>query len=278
MKFRGSAGEYFTAQELNADTSAILLERIPSELTLFWATKPGNEFIIDGRRIQLKVDTLVCLTEFHQIEILSFSRGKMLRFNRDFYCILKHDDEVSCKGLLFFGASELPLIPLDETYKKSLSALWVVIETEISTTDELQLEMLQMLAKRFLILATRAYKENADFENLNVDQVDLIRSFNFLVEQHFREKHKVSEYARMLYKSPKTLSNLFAKLGVKTPLHYIHERIAMEARRKLKHSEYSVKEIAFELGFDDIQTFSRFFKRMEGNSPAKYREAKAANP
>ena len=124
-----------------------------------------------------------------------------------------------------------------------------------------------MLAKRFLILATRAYKEQVKFEDLETEQVDLIRSFNFLVEQHFRERHKVADCADLLFKSPKTLSNLFAKVGSKTPLNYIHERIAMEARRKLRHSEDSVKEIAYDLGFEDLQSFGRFFKRVEGVSP-----------
>lgn len=272
MKFNGPSGEFFRITELTSANADLIKDSIPSSLTLLWITDQGTELEIDGRVIVPMPNTLICLTEFHGIEVNQFGGGKLLRFNRDFYCILTHDDEVSCKGLLFFGASELPIIPLDESYRKAFNALWEVIENEMSSTDDLQLEMLQMLAKRFLILATRAYKEQVDFGNLDTEQVDLIRSFNFLVEQHFRENHKVADYADLLFKSPKTLSNLFAKVGDKTPLNYIHERIAMEARRKLRHGSDSVKEIAFDLGFDDLQSFSRFFKRAEGLSPVKYRE------
>jgi AraC family transcriptional activator of pobA len=271
MKFTGPSGEFFRASELRDVDAEQITQRIPSSLTLLWITEPGTELRIDGRELKPDSGTMICLTEFHAIEVKAFGGGKLLRFNRDFYCILSHDDEVSCRGLLFFGASQLPVISIDDTYHKVFSALWDVIENEMSTTDDLQLEMLQMLAKRFLILATRAYKEQVDFGNLDTDQVDLIRSFNFLVEQHFREKHKVADYADLLFKSPKTLSNLFAKVGSKTPLAYIHGRIAMEARRKLRHGDESVKEIAFALGFDDLQTFSRFFKRMEGVSPIVFR-------
>ena len=263
MKFNGPSGEFLSALDLSKENSSILTDRIP----LIWISETGTELVIDGKTIVSLHNTLICHTEFHEIIVNKFSSGKLLRFNRDFYCILNHDDEVSCKGLLIFGASELPIIPLDENYQRTLNALWVVIETDMSTSDELQLEMLQMLAKRFLILATRAYKEQVKFEDLETEQVDLIRSFNFLVEQHFRERHKVADCADLLFKSPKTLSNLFAKVGSKTPLNYIHERIAMEARRKLRHSEDSVKEIAYDLGFEDLQSFSRFFKRVEGVSP-----------
>jgi AraC-like DNA-binding protein len=273
VEYIGSSGEFFSAIQLTNDNADLISERIQSGLTLIWIEEAGTELVIDGREVVPFPNTLICLTEFHHIEVKQFVSGRLLRFNRDFYCILTHDDEVSCRGLLFFGASQLPIIHLNESNQKAFNALWVVIETEMSASDDLQLEMLQMLAKRFLILATRAYKEQIKFEDLDTEQVDLIRSFNFLVEQHFREKHKVADYADLLFKSPKTLSNLFSKVGSKTPLNYIHERIAMEARRKLRHGNESVKEIAFDLGFDDLQSFSRFFKRVEGVSPVGFRES-----
>jgi AraC-like DNA-binding protein len=46
----------------------------------------------------------------------------------------------------------------------------------------------------------------------------------------------------------------------------------LEARRLLKYTDKSIKEIAFEIGFEEIQTFSRFFKNYEGVSPSDFRE------
>jgi AraC family transcriptional activator of pobA len=76
----------------------------------------------------------------------------------------------------------------------------------------------------------------------------------------------------MLNKSPKTLSNLFRKISDKSPLQFIHSRRMLEARRLLLHSTSSIKEVAYELGFEDLQTFSRFFKREEGKSPTAFQE------
>ena len=141
---------------------------------------------------------------------------------------------------------------------------------EMQSKDNLQMEMLRMMLKRYLILCTRIYKEQEQFP-VDSQQSDLIREFNFLVEGHFRTKHTVAEYADLLNKSPKTLSNIFSKSGFKTPLQYIHERKMLEARRLLQHSERSIKEITFEVGFEDLQTFSRFFKKHEGVSPSEFR-------
>jgi AraC-like DNA-binding protein len=82
----------------------------------------------------------------------------------------------------------------------------------------------------------------------------------------------VADYAEMLNKSPKTLSNLFKKYNEKSPLQIIQNRIILEARRLLRYSDKSIKEIAYVIGYEDIQSFSRFFKKMEGVSPSEFKK------
>jgi AraC-like DNA-binding protein len=77
----------------------------------------------------------------------------------------------------------------------------------------------------------------------------------------------------MLNKSPKTLSNLFKKYNEKSPLQVIQNRTILEARRLLRYSDKSIKEIAYEIGYEDIQSFSRFFKKVEGISPSDFKKA-----
>jgi len=80
----------------------------------------------------------------------------------------------------------------------------------------------------------------------------------------------VADYAEILHKSPKTLSNLFKKIGSKSPSQYIKDRKMLEARRLLTYTDMTVSEIGYELGFLDVQSFSRFFKKFQGVSPAEY--------
>ena len=115
-----------------------------------------------------------------------------------------------------------------------------------------------------MILCTRIYKSQKQYDALDSD---LIRQFNYLVEEHHHKLHTVAAYAKLLHKSPKTLSNIFAQTGNKTPLQYIQDRIMLAARRLLHYSDNQVQEIAYELGYEDVQSFSRFFKRHEGVSP-----------
>jgi len=152
------------------------------------------------------------------------------------------------------------LSPDDNTVRK-MSLLLPVFVDEFKDNDNLQGEMLRMLLKRLIVIITRAAKKELLPEATPVPEYDLSRQFSLLVEQHFREKHQVADYAALLFKSPKTLSNVFRKLGGKTPLQFIHERIVLEGRRLLLYTDKSVAEIADELGFLESGHFSRLFKR-----------------
>jgi AraC-like DNA-binding protein len=77
----------------------------------------------------------------------------------------------------------------------------------------------------------------------------------------------------MLNKSPKTLSNLFALYNHKSPLLVIQERIVLEAKRLLFYTEKSSKEIAYYLGFEDANNFSKFFKKHTTISPTDFKKA-----
>ena len=63
----------------------------------------------------------------------------------------------------------------------------------------------------------------------------------------------------------------FQKLGTMTPSDFIKNRIILEAKRQLLYSEQSVKEIAFDLGFNDPAYFSRFFTKAMQKSPLSFK-------
>lgn len=233
MKFKGSTEEFLHLMTVDSDSCDVLKESIESSLTVLWFESGENRLSIDGREHVFTKNQIVFLTEFHQVNIHRVGKIRMLRFNRPFYCILDHDVEVGCKGVLFFGASQLPIITIPDNEKEKFETLWKMFCIEMSSDDNLQIDMLQMMLKRYLILCTRLFKTQVPYPNSNGDS-DLIREFNFLVEQHFKSKHTVAEYSELLNKSPKTVSNVFSKIGSKSPLQYIHERKMLEARRLLR--------------------------------------------
>ncbi len=271
MQFKGKSGEFIVLEQITSKNCNVLKEIHEGSLTVLWFVSDNNKLTIDGVETSFQKNQIVFLTEFHNVEANSICNAKLVKFNRPFYCVLDHDIEVGCKGVLFFGASQLPIIkiPINETER--FETLWKMFAIEMASDDDLKIDMLQMMLKRYLILCTRIFKSQSNYPTTKIE-LDIVREFNFLVEQHFKTKFSVADYAEILNKSPKTISNLFSKLGSKTALQYIQERRSLEAKRLLQYSERQIQEIAFEIGFEDVQAFSRFFKNLEGVSPSNYRE------
>ncbi|MFT0714126.1 helix-turn-helix domain-containing protein [Flagellimonas lutimaris] len=228
---------------------------------------------IDGMDLELLPDQIITVT---YLQYVSYSETELplsaILFNREFYCISDHDSEVSCNGILFFGTQDIPIITIPEGQLNKFNLLHDMFIEEFSTPDNIQGDMLQMLLKRMIIMSTRLAKEQLIVKTLGNDHIDTIRKFNFLVDLHYKTKRKVSDYAEMLYKSPKTLSNLFSIYNQKSPQQIILERIALEAKRLINFTDKQNQEIAFELGFNDPAHFSRFFKKMTQMTPSEYRE------
>lgn len=271
MRFTGQTDEFLELRTLEQKDCYIFKNPEPGSLTVLWFLEDNNTFIVDGKTYNFHKNQIVFFTEFHQIEVVEKHKTNFLRFNRSFYCIVDHDDEISCKGLLFFGASQLPIITIPDGEVDHFLTLWKMFAIEMDLVDNLQIGMLQMMLKRYLIICTRLYKTQA-LSNPPEKDNNLIREFNFLVEQHFKTKHTVAEYAELLNKSPKTISNIFSKIHSKSPLQYIKERRLLEARRLLTYTDMQIQEVAYEIGYEDIQAFSRFFKKQQGVSPSEFKK------
>ena len=227
---------------------------------------------LDDISISLQPNQITTTTYLQYFSIQKANTGlTALLFNRSFYCIQDHDAEVSCNGIIFFGTQDIPVITLDKKEQRKFSLLYEVLVDEFQTKDKVQGEMLQVLLKRMIIKSTRLAKEQLITKKLDNRQIDTIRQYNVLVDLHFKKKRQVQDYADLLHKSPKTLSNLFKKYNEKSPLRVINERILLEARRLLLYSNKTTEEIAYELGYKDAGHFSKFFKNNEGVSPTVFK-------
>jgi AraC-like DNA-binding protein len=235
--------------------------------------------ILDDRSVILEPDTITCTTYLNKVQIDNDSNNlKTLLFNREFYCVHTYDSEVSCNGLLFFGSDTSPILKLDKVETERLRTLFSVLNEEFAIRDANQEEMLRILLKRFIIRCTRLARVQLLKSNENQSDIDLVRTFNVLVEEHFRTKKSVSDYAKMMYKSPKTLANVFGKYSEDSPLQIIHKRVVMEAKRMLLYTDKTAKEIGYELGYPDPAQFSKLFKNFTGMTTTVFREKKAEIP
>ena len=244
---------------------------------ILWSRKEATKLQVDGYELGLNENQVIFCTPLNIMKI-PMNSDELLAFifNKEFFCIQTHDDQVSCNGFLFFGTSQPQLINLNKKEVAQFENILSSFKEDLSINDHLQGEMLRSLLKRLLIISTRMAKTKLPQPLIKNDQMEIIREYNLLVEKHFREFHQVKDYANLLFKSPKTLSNLFPKYSNKSPIMVINDRIILEAKRLLLYSNKSTDEIARELGYKNPGHFSKFFKKHKGLSPSKFKKMKMA--
>lgn len=237
-----------------------------------WVLEGFLNLKIDYAGIHLKKNQVIPLSNLHHIQFERI-RGKYISilFNSNFYCIFKSDSEVSCNGFLFTGYSDPMLMQLNDNQAETLERIVSDIVREYGEEDLLKEEMLRLHLKRFIITCTRIARDKFAMEPKDESTFYLFRQFLILVDRFYKEKKMVRDYALILNRSPKTLTNLFALYKLPAPLQIIHERIVAEAKRLLLYSDMNAKEIAHILGYEDLASFSRFFRRVSGKSITEFR-------
>jgi len=101
----------------------------------------------------------------------------------------------------------------------------------------------------------------------------LIANYLKLIDEYYKKNKKVSFYADKLNITANYLNILCKKNTHNSANTLIQNRITLEAKRLLQISKLSIKEIAFDLGFEDLAYFSNFFKNHTGSSPRAFRES-----
>jgi len=272
MIYKNEPNEHLVVYELDQINKEVIFAARETDVTFIWNTGEQLDISVDRDSYRLEQHQIIFLSGFHKVDNLYFKTARMVRFSQPFYRVSRDSVSNGGRDLLSSGFSQLPIAKLDKHSLSCFEMSWGAFCTEMQEKGLFQKEMLQTILKQMLILASRNYNTSKRSDKPETSQRNLIQEFNYLVEIHFAEHRTVSFYASKLNKSPKTLANLFSTLSDRAPLNIIHDRIMAQAKRLINYTDQSIKEIAYTLGYDDIQTFSRFFKNKEGISPSQYRE------
>ncbi|MEO6522599.1 MAG: helix-turn-helix domain-containing protein [Mucilaginibacter sp.] len=250
--------------------------------TLIWLKAGMGKVKADFSEHSFEANTLFAFSPYQPYMFLPDGEieGIVINFHSDFFCIHKHHQEVACNGVLFHNIYKPPYLHIDEITAHSFNMLIDQIRTEMQIHGLAQHELLVSYLKIFLITASRLKKQqqpDAEKALANNPEPFILQKLKDNIELHFKTKHSPSNYADLLNITPKALAKLAKNHFNKTLTDLIAERIIMEAKRELYLSNKAVKEIAYELGYDDESYFSRFFKTNTSISPQVFRDTVGFN-
>lgn len=245
--------------------------------SLIWIQKGNGKVKVDFSEYDFTENQLLAFAPYQPFMLTTTQQlqGVAIHFHPDFFCIVKHHDEVACNGILFNNIYEPPYVNVDKTTSATFNMVIDQMKVEMQNPDLAQYELLISYLKIFLITASRLKK---DQQPVVLSQVEvnsapfILQNLKNYIELHYKTKHSASDYADLLNISPKALAKITKNHFNKTLTDLISERIIIEAKRELYLTNKAVKEIAYELGYDDEHYFSRFFKNNAEVSPQMYRD------
>lgn len=245
--------------------------------SVIWIKEGSGKLKSDFSEYDFGEDNLLAFTPYQPFMLSTENKlsGVTIQFHPDFFCIHKHHKEVSCSGILFDNIYHPPYVKIDEASAATFNLMLGQIKAEMQNKALAQYEILVSYLKIFLITASRlksaqqALDQDPDKKN---KEPFILHDLKEAIETHYKTKHSASDYASLLNISAKALARITKAYFNKTISNLIAERIVIEAKRELYLTNKPIKEIAYELGYDDEYYFSRFFKTNADVSPQLYRD------
>ncbi|MCK0191924.1 AraC family transcriptional regulator [Arenibacter sp. F20364] len=135
-----------------------------------------------------------------------------------------------------------------------------------------QEKMLEGMLLTFLYYCKAVYERYKKTENHLTSAQMITQKFETLVDKMYVDTKNVSDYADQLNITPNYLTTTVKKLTGKSAKDIIQERLLVESKSLLKFSGLDIAEIAYRLNFQEPTHFTRFFKKLSGTTPNKFRQ------
>jgi len=242
---------------------------------ILWFQQGAGMHTVDFLDYEIRPNTLFFLSpgQIHHFDHNHNYQGVSLKLCADF---LKNEAEPNClllKYNVFHNYDAPPCYHIDHATGEELSRLVNEMEVEAPRVDAFgNLVILQSQLRIFLVKILRHGERDGELRlDMLRPQHRLFINFRSLVEKEFMNLHTVQQYADRLHVAVRTLNKCVNECSQTSPLTFINNRIILEAKRQVRYSNLMVKEIAYNLGFEDPSYFVKLFKRHTGVMPSEFK-------
>ncbi|MEO0338165.1 MAG: helix-turn-helix transcriptional regulator [Bacteroidota bacterium] len=244
--------------------------------TLIFVSEAEGVHHIDFKDYPLTTNTFYLLSpeQVHHMEVVGLPKGQVLLFTADFLQYYSMPIEQLINLDLFYNCAEAPPIQVPQAKLAAVNNVLKIIAVEDDHKEWNYLQIIGAQIKHLFYLLKRIKTETKPAQSFIPSRKSIIvQQFKRDLEQSFRSNHKVSEYAAL-----QTLSSIYLNEVIKAETgssakEMIQQRILLEAKRLAKYTDWSMKEIAYHLGFEDNAHFSKLFKKLEGINFSTFKNA-----
>jgi len=243
---------------------------------LIWIVKGIGTVLVDMERYEIEDDTLWFLRSGHLKDIDCDARltGYRITFSRAF--LASPTGKLTIPALLNYSGNikSWYAVKLNEEGRSELGCIVSLMMYECQSNQSLKFDVLQGCLKIVVAYFSRLADVSDSGTAFGNDQV-LFNTFFAMVEEQFHLRKLVSEYASELAVSANYLSEVVRRASGYSAGYHIRQRLLSEAKRMALNTALPVKQIAYELGFEDASTFSKFFKKEVGINLTEFRNSRS---
>lgn len=242
---------------------------------ILFITQGQGIYTIDMQDYVIKPFTIFFVSpgQIHELELSEDVQGYIFLFTSSFYHFNKTDPYKLFELPFFYNlAQETPPLCLETaSEKQNFIELFskAMIENQQKMVDNE--EVIRALLDLILIQSKRIYPVNITEEPTNKGRI-LVKRFKQLIEEKCQENLSVKEYAELLKITANHLSETVKSVTGRTSTDLINDRMIMEIKRLLTHTDLGVSEIAYQLNFSDQSYFSKYFKKLTNQTPVEFRK------
>ena len=247
---------------------------------VLYLNKGSGFHVIDSNKYEIKPPCIFFMSpgQAHKLELSHDIEGYIFIFTSDFYLINQTNQNRLLEFPFFFTINQNnpPLLLSNPNDTAFLETIFVRAVGEISTTENHSVELLRSLLDLILVYASSLYKVDDSMLSKGKGHI-LVKRFFQLLEENYQNNISVNEYASMLAITPNHLTQTIKQLTGKTSNEIIQEKQMLEIKRLLVHTNMGVSEISNHLNFADQSYFTKFFKKITGMTPLRFRTESMKN-
>jgi len=230
--------------------------------------KGAGEHIIDFVPYKVTGNSVFLLRpgQVHQLTLKKQSTGYLVQFGEDFYPTLQKSPEP------FKRSGHRNFCALDAGRSKKLFSILAVMLEENDARQERYLDVIRAGLEMFFIELWRQCHQTAPADPTTGYIRERLEALLALIERHISTHKEVAWYAGKLQLTSYQLNAATKTALGKTCSEVIDAHIVLEAKRHLLATSNQVKQIAGDLGYEDVSYFIRFFRKHTGYSPESFRQ------
>ena len=240
---------------------------------LFLFDKKGGKHLIDFKEYPIEGGSVHFVSEgqIHQLQQKQES-GLVICFTEDF--IAGKDPVSVTEQFPFFDSAQFPVLKLSKPFASELQKLALDLYREFEADGRSNSLILQSYLN-IILSKIRTYYLKEHTPAIEITKSVPYQNFKKLVNIWYERHLDVSRYAEELGISANHLNALCKQQEGQTASTIIQERLLLESKRLLYNSSLQIKEIAYQLNFEDLSYFNRFFKKKTGLTPLEFRKNKS---